>query len=345
MMEIANRAWTIGSVCLLLATALARPAAAQPAFDTPYQTTDFTGEWSELEHEIGTTADLYDYSGLPYNAAGRMRADTGDISDWSINDFVCRPHPGIYNWYYGGGLRITKEVDPISRELIAYHVQFFRGLDRPIYMDGRPHPPEDAPHTWAGFSTGVYEGNMLKITTTHMRESYIRANTALFSEKATATEYLMLDGDLMTVTTYLDDPAYMEEHISAINTVLTGFYLLVALPIAGVHLPLAKTMIAVVFLVGLLPIVGNLISNSVIVVLSLSVSLSVAIASLVFLVVIHKLEYFLNAHIVGTQVRAHAWELLIAMVVMEAGFGIAGLVAAPIYYAYLKDELLSRRLI
>jgi predicted PurR-regulated permease PerM len=101
----------------------------------------------------------------------------------------------------------------------------------------------------------------------------------------------------------------------------------------------------VVFLVGLLPVVGNLISNSVIVVLSLSVSLSVAITSLLFLIVIHKLEYFLNAHIVGTQVRAHAWELLIAMVVMEAAFGIAGLVAAPIYYAYLKDELLSRKLI
>lgn len=138
---------------------------------------------------------------------------------------------------------------------------------------------------------------------------------------------------------------FSQLRISGINTVLTGVYLLVALPIAGVHLPLAKTMVAVVFLVGLLPIVGNLISNSVIVVLSLSVSLSVAATSLAFLVVIHKLEYFLNAHIVGTQVRAHAWELLIAMVVMEAGFGIAGLVAAPIYYAYLKDELLSRKLI
>jgi hypothetical protein len=147
-----------------------------------------------------------------------MRADTGDISDWSIPEFVCRPHPGIYNWYYGGGLRIIKEVDPISRELIAYHVQFFRGLDRPIYMDGRPDPPANAPHTWAGFSTGKYEGNMLVITTTHMRESYIRANTALFSEKAKATEYLMVDGDLMTVVTYLDDPAYMEEpHIQSMS--------------------------------------------------------------------------------------------------------------------------------
>jgi predicted PurR-regulated permease PerM len=133
--------------------------------------------------------------------------------------------------------------------------------------------------------------------------------------------------------------------ISAINAVLTALYLVVALPLAGIHLPFAKTMIAVVFLVGLLPIVGNLVSNTIIIVLSLSVSLSAAIASLVFLVVIHKLEYFLNAHIVGAQVRARAWELLVAMLVMEAAFGVPGLIAAPVYYAYLKDELVSRNLV
>ena len=97
-------------------------------------------------------------------------------------------------------------------------MQFLRNTDRPIYMDGRPHPPEWAPHTWAGFSTGKYDGNMLVVTTTHLRESYIRANTALFSEKAKVTEYLMLDGDLLTVTTLLEDPAYMEEpHIQSIS--------------------------------------------------------------------------------------------------------------------------------
>lgn len=133
--------------------------------------------------------------------------------------------------------------------------------------------------------------------------------------------------------------------ISAINTLLTGLYLVVALPMAGVILPLAKTMIAVTFLAGLLPVIGNLVSNTAIVILSLSVSPSVGITSLIFLVVIHKLEYFLNAHIVGTQVRAHAWELLLAMLVMEAAFGVPGLVAAPIYYAYLKDELVSQQLV
>jgi len=133
--------------------------------------------------------------------------------------------------------------------------------------------------------------------------------------------------------------------ISAINAVLTALYLLVGLRLAGVTLPLAKTMVAVVFVLGMLPIVGNVVSNTIIVVLSLSVSLNVAIASLVFLVVIHKLEYFLNAYIVGEQVRAHAWELLVAMLVLEAAFGVRGLIAAPIYYAYLKDELVGRNLI
>jgi predicted PurR-regulated permease PerM len=138
---------------------------------------------------------------------------------------------------------------------------------------------------------------------------------------------------------------FAQLRIAALNTLLTALYLVVALPIAGGHLPLAKTMIAITFLVGLLPVVGNLVSNTIIVILSLSVSLSVAAASLVFLIVIHKLEYFLNAHIVGTQVQAHAWELLLAMLVLEAAFGIPGLIAAPIYYAYVKDELVSRKLV
>jgi predicted PurR-regulated permease PerM len=133
--------------------------------------------------------------------------------------------------------------------------------------------------------------------------------------------------------------------ISALNTLLTGIYLAAVLPLFGVQLPLVKTMILVTFLVGLLPVLGNLISNTVIVVVSLSVSLYVAIASLIFLIAIHKLEYFINARIIGGQIRARAWELLLAMLVMEAAFGIPGVIAAPIYYAYVKYELSARKLI
>lgn len=138
---------------------------------------------------------------------------------------------------------------------------------------------------------------------------------------------------------------FAQVRISALNTALTSVYLLVVLPLLGVRLPLTKTLIILTFLVGLLPVVGNLISNSVIVVVGLSHSLGVALGALIFLVVIHKLEYFLNARIVGHEIKARAWELLLVMLAMESAFGIAGLIAAPIYYAYLKDELASRGLI
>ncbi len=138
---------------------------------------------------------------------------------------------------------------------------------------------------------------------------------------------------------------FAQVRISAINTVLTGLYLALVLPLFGIHLPLTKTLIVVTFVAGLLPVVGNLLSNAGIVVVSLAHSPAVAVASLAFLVLIHKLEYFLNARIVGTQIRASAWELLTAMLVMESLFGVAGLVAAPICYAWLKDELISRQLL
>jgi predicted PurR-regulated permease PerM len=138
---------------------------------------------------------------------------------------------------------------------------------------------------------------------------------------------------------------FAQVRISAINAVLTGLFLLVGLPLFGVHLPLAKTLVVLTFAVGLLPVVGNLISNTVMVVIAFSVSAYVAVAALVFLVAIHKLEYFLNARIVGAQISARAWELLVAMLLMEAAFGMAGIIAAPIYYAYLKDELVARELV
>jgi len=138
---------------------------------------------------------------------------------------------------------------------------------------------------------------------------------------------------------------FAQVRISALNALLTATYLLLVLPAFGVHLPFTKTMIIVTFLVGLLPVLGNLISNSVIVIISLSHSLHVAAGSLVFLVVIHKLEYFVNARIIGSQIKARAWELLIAMLVMEAAFGLQGVIAAPIFYAYIKKELSDRELI
>jgi len=138
---------------------------------------------------------------------------------------------------------------------------------------------------------------------------------------------------------------FAQVRISAINTFLTWLYLGVALPAMGYEIPYLATLVTITFLAGLLPVIGNLISNTVIVAVSLTHSFWLAVASLAFLVVIHKLEYFLNAHIIATRIRASAWELLLAMLVMEAAFGFRGLIAAPVCYAYLKDELSSRGLV
>jgi predicted PurR-regulated permease PerM len=141
------------------------------------------------------------------------------------------------------------------------------------------------------------------------------------------------------------DVVFAQVKISALNTLFTGAFLLIGLPLFGVSLPLAKTLVVLTFVIGLLPVIGNLISNTLIFVVALSISLLVALAALAFLIVIHKLEYFFIARLLGARIQAFAWELLLAMLVMESLFGIAGLIAAPIYYAYVKRELREVRLI
>ena len=133
--------------------------------------------------------------------------------------------------------------------------------------------------------------------------------------------------------------------ISAINTLLFILFAFVILPIWGVHLPFAKTLTILTFLFGLIPILGNLISNTLTFIAALTVSLGLAGVALLYLVLVHKLEYFINAKIIGHKINANAWEILLAMLIFESIFGLGGLIAAPIFYAYLKLELKDARMI
>ena len=123
--------------------------------------------------------------------------------------------------------------------------------------------------------------------------------------------------------------------ISLINTALTGLF------VVAVRMPHAPLLIAITFLCGLVPIVGNLVSNAIIVFVALTVSLKLAIAALVFLVVIHKLEYFLNSKIIGDRIRNPAWLTLIALIIGERLMGIPGLILAPVVLNYLRVEMLT----
>ena len=133
--------------------------------------------------------------------------------------------------------------------------------------------------------------------------------------------------------------------ISAINTVLFIIFAHIALPIFGIHLPFAKTLTILTFVFGLIPIVGNLVSNTIIVITGLTISVTTAGIALVYLILIHKLEYFINAKIIGTKIHAKSWEVLLAMLIFESIFGLAGLIVAPIFYAYIKLELKEAEMI
>ena len=176
---------------------------------------DFSGEWAprfwEDQPERVPGPDLGDYAGIPINDAARLRAEAWDASIQSLPEWQCRPHSADYIWRGPSNLRISKEVDPVSRETTAFHAEWLRSVDRAIYLDGRPHPPEDALHTWAGFSTAKWDGDMLTVTVTHLKEGYLRRNGLPRSDKATLTEHWIRNGDLLTVLEIIRDPVYLTE--------------------------------------------------------------------------------------------------------------------------------------
>jgi predicted PurR-regulated permease PerM len=139
--------------------------------------------------------------------------------------------------------------------------------------------------------------------------------------------------------------AMAQVKISAVNTTLTALYLLVVLPLFGIRVPFATTLVVITFLCGLIPVLGNLISNTVITILSMGVSIGTAVASLAYLVIIHKLEYLINSRIVGGETDSQAWEILLAIIIGETAFGVGGVVLAPIVYAFVKRELRDRGLV
>ena len=176
---------------------------------------DPSGDWRALMHEDRNERipgpELGEFFGIPINDAARWRAELWDASIQTLPEWQCRPHGADYITRGPSPPRIWKEVDPVSRDITAYHAEWLRSVDRPIYMDGRPHPSEYAAHTWAGYSTATWVGDVLKITTTHLKEDYVRRNGLPRSDKATLTEFLIRNGDHLTWVTIVHDPVYLAE--------------------------------------------------------------------------------------------------------------------------------------
>jgi hypothetical protein len=175
-----------------------------------------TGEWAPRFHEDQPERvpgpEIGDYLGLPINDAARFKADTWDASILELPEHQCMPHPSDYAWRGPANLRIWKEIDRETQDLIAYHTHIsWQAPERTIWMDGRPHPPEYAAHTWQGFSTGKWDGDMLTIFTDHLKIGWIRRNGVPRSFKATVNEHLIRHGDYLTVVVVVNDPVYLTE--------------------------------------------------------------------------------------------------------------------------------------
>jgi hypothetical protein len=152
-----------------------------------------------------------DYLGIPLNEAGRARALAHDDSLWEVPEHQCQPHAAAYA-YWGPGAPTISAVFNDSQQLVAYHIEgTFRRLPRDIWMDGRPHPPDYARHTWAGFTTGEWKGNTLVATTTHLKKGWVRRNGAPASDQARLLTYYSRHGDVLTITVFVDDPVYFTE--------------------------------------------------------------------------------------------------------------------------------------
>lgn len=207
-MNKACRNLSLIAVGLLISIPALTQGPARPAVPV-----DIAGEYRLENNEEDTTAQppLGDYLGIPFNDAGRMRSDTTAESIWGTPEYTCRPHAFPHQWRGLGGARILKEQDPLTREVKVYHIQFMRSLDWPIYMDGRPHPPAWAPHTWTGFSTGEWIGNTLKVTTTHLKDGYLKRGGPQTSDMYTMTGYITRHDNILTIITYMDDPIYEDE--------------------------------------------------------------------------------------------------------------------------------------
>jgi hypothetical protein len=184
--------------------------------DPVYAQADLAGMWAQRFHEElperGAGPEIGDYTGLPVNDAARLRADSWDASKWTVPERQCEPHPADYAPRGPANLRIGRTVDPVSQEVVSWDVTVMWSLQqRTIYMDGRAHPSANAQHSWQGFSTGEWEGDMLKVTTTHLKEGWVRRNGLPRSDKATLTEYFIRNQDYLTLVTIVDDPVYLTE--------------------------------------------------------------------------------------------------------------------------------------
>jgi hypothetical protein len=174
---------------------------------------ELVGSWAARNHEFLTGDGLpVDFTGIPLNEEGRIRALSYSESQLSMVERQCQGWPAFYLVQGPFGLKISSEADPLKGNVISYTIGAWEDrAPMTIWMDGRPHPSEYAEHTRAGFTTGVWEGNTLVTQTTHMKAGFLRKTGAPSSDQATLTMRFYRHGDILTILAFIQDPIYLAE--------------------------------------------------------------------------------------------------------------------------------------
>jgi len=177
---------------------------------------DLSGAWNSIRHEDlpdrGPGVGLGDYTGIPLTDAARLWAESWDAARLSVPEQQCRVHVAHYINRGPLNLRIWEEKDPRTQEVIAikHYISTYEQT-RTIWMDGRPHPPEHARHSWMGFSTGRWNGDRLIVETTHIKQGWHRRNGVPASDLTTMTEHYIRHGNRLTHIAVIRDPVYLTE--------------------------------------------------------------------------------------------------------------------------------------
>jgi hypothetical protein len=206
-MGTTKRLTAAGVFTLMALVSTSRPALAQ---------FNLSGDWSPLVHEDqperGPGPELGDYLGLPISDGARQHADSWDASRLTLREHQCKVHVSTYIYRGPLQVRIWEEKDPNTQQLIAIK-QYISTYEqsRTIWMDNRPHPPAYAAHTWMGFSTGKWDGDILTVSTSHIKSEWIRRNGIPNSEFATMIEHFVRHGNVMTYVSVVTDPVYLKE--------------------------------------------------------------------------------------------------------------------------------------
>src|SRR6185436_13188867 len=174
---------------------------------------DLAGSWAARNHEfLAGDGFPVDYTGMPLNEEARTKALSYSESQLAMVERQCQGWPAFYFVQGPFGLKIWSDTDPVKGKVISYTIGAWE--DRApltIWMDGRPHPSQYAEHTRSGFTTGVWEGNTLVASTTHMKAGFLRKTGPPSSDQATMTSRFLRHGDILTVLAIIEDPIYLAE--------------------------------------------------------------------------------------------------------------------------------------